>query len=120
MSSTICAGIAKTLCYSDQYMTKISNKRQREIRPAQLWAKANPSLYTQCFTNQAASGEGWCSRCQGVDHSSANCLRPRSLMERGTYWKADRILYSRERKQKICQKQNWYSAILIKCHHSSS
>ena len=32
------------------------------------WAKAEPSLYAQCFTGQEISKENWCSRCHGVDH----------------------------------------------------
>ena len=38
-----------------------------------LWAKADPSMYAQCFTCQELSGENWCSRCQGLDHTSASC-----------------------------------------------
>ena len=37
------------------------------------WAKAEPSLYAQCFTGQEISKENWCSRCHGVDHQSADC-----------------------------------------------
>jgi hypothetical protein len=35
------------------------------------WAKADPSIYTQCFTSQA--GESWCGRCHSLDHSSSDC-----------------------------------------------
>ena len=41
--------------------------------PDQQWAKADPSLYAQCFTGQELSRENWCGRCQGLDHSSADC-----------------------------------------------
>ncbi len=41
--------------------------------PDQPWAKANPSLYTQCFTGQELVSENWCSKCQGLDHSSNDC-----------------------------------------------
>ena len=41
--------------------------------PDQPWAKAEPSLYTQCFTGQELNSENWCSRCQGLDHSSMDC-----------------------------------------------
>ena len=37
------------------------------------WAKVDPSIYTQCFTNAAISIEGWCKFCQSVDHSSEMC-----------------------------------------------
>ncbi len=51
--------------------------------PDQPWAKAYPSLYTQCFTGQELVSENWCSKCQGLDHSSNDCpyqsrRRPRS------------------------------------------
>ena len=41
--------------------------------PDQLWGKADPSLYAQCFTGQAVSAENWCSKCQCLDHTSADC-----------------------------------------------
>lgn len=41
--------------------------------PAQSWAKVDPSIYAQCFTGQAISTENWCTRCQCLDHTSANC-----------------------------------------------
>ena len=34
------------------------------------WAKADPSIYAQCFTKQAISAENWCDRCHSLDHSS--------------------------------------------------
>lgn len=46
--------------------------------PTQSWAKADASIYAQCFTGQALSTENWCAKCQGLDHSSQNCpYRPR-------------------------------------------
>ena len=42
--------------------------------PDQPWAKAEPSLYTQCFTGQELNSENWYSRCQGLDHSSMDCM----------------------------------------------
>lgn len=42
------------------------------------WAKADPSIYAQCFTNQALSGENWCDKCHSLDHPSSKCpSRPR-------------------------------------------
>ncbi len=41
--------------------------------PDLQWAKVDPSLYAQCFTGQEASRENWCSKCQGLDHQSADC-----------------------------------------------
>ena len=41
--------------------------------PSQSWVKVEPSLYAQCFTGQEVQGEGWCTTCQGVDHSTADC-----------------------------------------------
>ncbi len=37
------------------------------------WAKVDSSLYAQCFTGQEALRESWCSKCQGLDHQSAEC-----------------------------------------------
>ena len=53
--------------------------------PSQSWVKVEPSLYAQCFTGQEVQGEGWCTICQGVDHSTADCpfqprKRPRLAM----------------------------------------
>ena len=53
--------------------------------PSQSWVKVEPSLYAQCFTGQEVQGEGWCTTCQGVDHSTADCpfqprKRPRLAM----------------------------------------
>lgn len=41
--------------------------------PSQSWAKVDPSVYSLCFTGQAMSSENWCSRCQCLDHATANC-----------------------------------------------
>ena len=41
--------------------------------PDLQWAKVDPSLYAQCVTGQEASRENWCSKCQGLDHQSADC-----------------------------------------------
>ena len=42
------------------------------------WAKADPSIYAQCFTNQAISAENWCDKCHSLDHYSSKCpSRPR-------------------------------------------
>ena len=46
--------------------------------PGQAWGRADPSIYAQCFTGQALSGENWCNKCQSLDHTSSNCpARPR-------------------------------------------
>ena len=37
------------------------------------WAKVEPSIYTQCFTGMAANPEGWCKRCQSIEHPSDRC-----------------------------------------------
>ena len=44
--------------------------------PDQVWAKADPSLYAQCFTGQEKNSENWCGRCQGLDHTSNECPYP--------------------------------------------
>ena len=37
------------------------------------WAKVDPSIYTQCFTNAAVSDEKWCKNCQSIDHRTTTC-----------------------------------------------
>ena len=37
------------------------------------WAKVDPSIYTQCFTNAAVSDEKWCKNCQSIDHGTNTC-----------------------------------------------
>ena len=37
------------------------------------WAKVDPSIYTQCFTNAAVSDEKWCKNCQSIDHGTTTC-----------------------------------------------
>lgn len=47
--------------------------------PEQSWARVDPSIYTQCFTDQAISAENWCTRCQCIDHTMSSCpYRPRN------------------------------------------
>ena len=55
----------------------VCEKTKSKVRPpkkyAQAWAKADPSIYAQCFTGQTISTENWCSKCQCLDHTSSNC-----------------------------------------------
>ena len=83
--------------------------------PSQAWAKADPSLYTQCFTNQAVSGESWCSRCQGVDHSTANCpMNPRGVKRPwSTTSQGRQPVSAAKREQIICEKYNRFAG---DCH----
>ena len=39
----------------------------------QQWAKAEPSLYTQCCMGQEKTTENWCAKCQGLDHVTSDC-----------------------------------------------
>ena len=41
--------------------------------PGMPWAKVDPSIYAQCFTGMAANPEGWCKRCQSIEHPSDRC-----------------------------------------------
>ena len=51
------------------------NFRQEAAESGNLdWAKVDPSIYTQCFTGATQTFvEGWCRRCQSVDHVTENC-----------------------------------------------
>lgn len=42
-------------------------------QPELCWAKVEPSMYTQCFAGQERTVENWCSKCQELDHTTANC-----------------------------------------------
>ena len=44
--------------------------------PDQLWGKADPSLYAQCFTGQAVSAENWCSKCQCLKRAWSSAIGP--------------------------------------------
>ena len=35
--------------------------------------RADPSIYTQCFTSAVIAAEGWCKICQSVEHSTEKC-----------------------------------------------
>ena len=50
------------------------------------WSKVDPSIYTQCFTNTALSGESWCRVCQSVEHNSDSCPSRPSRPSQGP-WK---------------------------------
>ena len=86
------------------------NFRQEAVgNPDQPWAKAEPSLYTQCFTGQELVSENWCSRCQGLDHSSTDCPYqamkcPWTSMAGG----AEGTPRSRRSEQQPCLKYNRY------------
>ena len=38
-----------------------------------IWARVDPGIYAQCFTNMAISMEGWCKYCHSVEHASDAC-----------------------------------------------
>ena len=47
------------------------------------WARPDPGVYAQSFTNYALSAEGWCKYCHSVDHISDTCpARPKSMYPR--------------------------------------
>ena len=48
-----------------------------------VWARPDPGVYAQSFTNYALSAEGWCKHCHSVDHISDTCpSRPKSTYSR--------------------------------------
>lgn len=48
-------------------------------KPDAAWAKVDPSIYSQCFMGMAVSTEGWCQRCQSLDHGTGDCPTSRSM-----------------------------------------
>ena len=38
-----------------------------------IWARVDPGIYAQYFTNMAVSVEGWCKYCHSVKHASDAC-----------------------------------------------
>ena len=46
------------------------NFRQEVVNyPGQSWARVNSGIHADCFTNQLASSENWCSHCHILDHA---------------------------------------------------
>ena len=37
------------------------------------WARVDPGIYAQCFTDMAIGSEGWCKHCQSIEHTSERC-----------------------------------------------
>ena len=49
------------LVYDQNFRQEAANN------PSQSWAKVDPSIYTQCFTDQGFTSENWCEQSQGLD-----------------------------------------------------
>jgi hypothetical protein len=76
--------------------------------PKKAWAEVDPSIYAQCFTGQAVSGENWCSKCQCLDHNSAGCpFRPRKRPW-GMAHGAAGVLSTPTKERQVCHKFNRY------------
>lgn len=59
------------LVYDQNFRQEAANN------PSQSWSKVDPSIYAQCFTDQALTSENWCEQCHGLDHISSQCpLKP--------------------------------------------
>ena len=37
------------------------------------WARVDPGIYVQCFTDMAIGSEEWCKYCQSIEHTSERC-----------------------------------------------
>ncbi len=88
--------------------------------PELRWAKADPSIYTQCFTGQEASRENWCSKCQGIDHQSADCpfgTRKRSWFSGPGAASLPQARIGGGYGQEVCQKYNKFHG---DCRHGKS
>lgn len=48
-------------------------------KPEAVWARVDPSIYSQCFLGMAKSSEGWCHKCQSLDHGTADCPSGQAL-----------------------------------------
>ena len=77
--------------------------------PAQLWAKVDPSIYAQCFTGQAISTENWCTRCQCLDHTSANCPYRQRKQPQDSMVGAGPGQSTGRNEQQICMKFNKFN-----------
>ncbi len=79
------------------------------------WAKVDPSMYAQCFTGQAISPENWCSRCQCLDHTSAQCpFKPRKRPWAAAFEGAT-APSGRKPEQSTCLKYNKYNGDCKDC-----
>ncbi len=82
--------------------------------PGVQWAKADPSLYAQCFTGQDISKENWCSSCQELDHKSADCpYRSRKRSWNAAYGHAEQLnrdggTSAKQKQPQVCLKFNRY------------
>ena len=83
------------------------------------WARPDPGVYAQSFTNYALSAEGWCKYCHSVDHISDTCpARPKSVYPRkratnATYPAASKRPLTPSADDTICRKYNRYEG---DCH----
>lgn len=48
------------------------------------WAKVDPSIYTQRFTNAAVNDEKWCKNRQSINHGSSTCPLQMYMYQSGT------------------------------------
>ena len=51
-------------------------------KPEAVWARVDPSIYSQCFLGMAKSTEGWCQKCQSLDHGTADCPAGQGLSKK--------------------------------------
>lgn len=83
-------------------------RQEASGNPGQVWAKAEPSLYTQCFTGQELSHENWCSKCQALDHSSVECPFQQRKRPWATAFNSNNSAARGGRSDSPCQKFNRY------------
>ena len=83
------------------------NFRQDAAGNPQLsWTKVDPSIYAQCFTNQAISAENWCDKCHALDHTFSKC----PSRSRKRPWSAASPRYQPSSgDEEICKKYNRFN-----------
>ena len=59
--------------YDQNFRQEVAGSREA------VWARVDPSIYSQCFLGMARNTEGWCQKCQSLDHASEDCPSARSL-----------------------------------------
>ena len=94
--------------YDQNFRQEVAGSREA------VWARVDPSIYSQCFLGMARNTEGWCQKCQSLDHASEDCPSARSL-SRKRPWQGSASQPAGSQKQ-VCLKFNRFDG---DCHYGA-
>ena len=75
-------------------------RQQAADNPEQLWARVDPSIYSQCYLGMGKATESWCRVCHSLDHASV--ASPEQSNHLHTYFLCSRILTAGSRVHLLC------------------